>query len=91
MNRTSPYWIPISEEIYGNTWLPKSIQEYAKGPCGGTCSYIFCFGRIDYYLGWNCSHGTWYIPKQLPRNYNGIDEPTMLNTRCWADIVDDDS
>jgi hypothetical protein len=91
MNRKSPFCKATNDQFTGNAWVPKNIQEYARGPCGHNCSYVFCFGLIDNYLGWNCSHGTWCIPKQLPRNYNGINEPIMMNSRSWADIADDES
>ena len=74
---------------YDIEWNPTSLDDYTKGPCGSTCCYVFCFGRIDNFLGWQCSHGTWCIPKPLYPNHTGVKQPMMISyNRSWAELID---
>ena len=72
-------------------WKPKTIADYLKSPCGGSCHYAFCFGRIDNYLGWQCSHGIWYTPKPLYPNHRGVSEPiTAMEHSSWGNLLYDE-
>ena len=73
---------------HATIWNPQGAEAFDLAPCGNECAHVMCLRRIDNnFLGWECSHGLWYIPEAMPAN-EPVYEPSDRLVRSWADQVE---